>query len=111
MVIAQKLQNININAKSDLVDNKSVFVGWLSFCAQRAGIALNGKSFGLEKPLVGMGGTPPPLDRKSAKLYREKLYPKGLKMVLMHEIRVKWTKIRCKILTILTIISHSTLTA
>ena len=60
MVIAQKLQNININAKSDLVDNKSVFVGWLSFCAQRAGIALNGKSFGLEKPLVGMGGTPPP---------------------------------------------------
>ena len=48
MNIAQKLQKININAKSDLADNKSVLVGGPSFCAQRAEIALNGKSFCLK---------------------------------------------------------------
>ena len=53
------------------MDNKSVFVGGLSFCAQRAEIALNRKSFGLEKPLVGMGGTPP---GKRSKLHGTKVH-------------------------------------
>ena len=37
-------------------------------------------------------GYPPPLNGKSAKLFREKLYPIGLKLVILHQIRLKYTK-------------------
>ena len=38
-----------------------------------------------KKPLAERGGTPPtPLNRKSAKLFREFFYLKGLKMMFFH---------------------------
>ena len=51
------------------------------FC--RGGDPLNGKSF-FQKNLIGKGGTPPPLNGKSAKLFRNFFSLKELKIMFLY---------------------------